>query len=517
MRMKKSLLILIVFAILALSTQAQITFHKTYNSCNFCYGEAYAVQQTSDGGYIMTGYIESYIYLVKTDANGDTLWTRTYGNAVDYHKGYSVQQTNDGGYVIAGITENSTSVPVHIYLIKTNSNGDTLWTKSYGSAGNDYGYSVRQTMDNGFIIAGTTDSLGAGGVDVFLIKTNSIGDTLWTKTYGGINDDGAKSIELTTDGGYIIAGYTKSFGAGSDDVYLIKTDSIGDTLWTKTYGSIYYDYGYSVKQTSDGGYIITGMSNFGNRIYLIKTNSIGDTLWTKAYGKYGSGTDYAYSVQQTSDGGYIMVGITVNPIDPYYEPLLIKTNSIGETLWAKHYLDGAPGYNIGYYVQQSTDGGYIIAGETAGNMLLIKTDENGNSGCLQTDPTINLYSIPFQVSNTSTIIHSGCMVSNPSKTVGSGGIVTTSCFSTGINEIKATEDISIYPNPATNLLTISLPDKNIKSCTINLYDMLGEKMLGELRVENGALRIDVSTLLQGIYFLEVVMDNEKVVRKVVKI
>ncbi len=497
---------LIVFALIGSKTQAQITFVKFYSNAN-----GYSVQQTSDGGYIMTGsnyYNYTHINLIKTNANGDTLWTRTYGHDLgDYDIGYSVQQTNDGGYIIVATIASSNTSPIHLYLIKTNSTGDTLWTKTYGSTGNDYGYSVKQTLDSGFIIAGATDSLGAGGYDAFLIKTNSIGDTLWTKTYGGINDDEAKSVELTTDGGYIITGYTNSFGAGDNDVYLIKTDSIGDTLWTKTFGSVNYDIGYSVRQTSDGGFILVGTYNL---VYfcLIKTNSIGDTLWTKNY--YANVTNnnaQAYSVQQTIDGGYIFAGTAGNWVDGTSQSMLIKTNSMGDTLWTKYYSDGIN------FVQQSTDGGYIVTGESS----LIKTDSTGNSGCRWSNSSISLYSFPTLISNTSTIIKSGCMVSSPSEPVGSGGtFVITRCFSAGINEIKTIEDISIFPNPASNLITISLPATNIKSCSINLYDMLGEKMLPSYSTYSTQTTIDLSSIPQGIYFLEVMMDNEKVVRKVVK-
>ena len=197
----RKVMVLLMFGLVGLSAQAQITFVKTFNYGNvYGYGGvASGVQQTSDGGYIITtGCYQSgftSIYLVKTNADGDTLWTRIYGHgsAGSSNRGFSVQQTNDGGYVVAGTIQDTTTDPVHLYLIKTNSTGDTLWTKSYGSTGNAYGYSVKQTNDNGFIIAGSIDSLGAGGYDVLLIKTNSIGDTLWTKTYGGIYDDMAAS------------------------------------------------------------------------------------------------------------------------------------------------------------------------------------------------------------------------------------------------------------------------------------------------------------------------------------
>jgi hypothetical protein len=167
-----------------------------------------------------------------------------------------------------------------VYLIKVDSLGDTLWTKTYGLLLNDIGYSVQQTTDGGYIIAGETFSFGTGSSDVYLVKTDTLGNTLWTRTYGGTDWDGQPSVQQTTDGGYIIAGETFSFGSGSGDVYLVKTDTLGDTLWTRTYGGTDDDDGYSVQQTSDSGYIIAGHTkSFGagsNDVYLIKTSVEGE-------------------------------------------------------------------------------------------------------------------------------------------------------------------------------------------------------------------------------------------------
>jgi len=251
------------------------------------------------------------VYLVKTNSAGDTLWTRTYGGW-DYDLGRSLQQTSDGGYIIAGATKSFGAGSYDVYLLKTDSCGDTIWTRTYGGSDRDYGRSLQQTSDGGYIIAAVTMSFGAGGNDFYLLKTDSSGDTLWTRTYGGREWDYANSVQQTCDGGYIIAGWTISFGVGSADVYLLKTDSSGDTLWTRTYGGSYWDEAYSVQQTSDGGYIIAGETESfgagGGDVYLLKTDSSGATKWTQTYG--GSHYDWGSSVQQTSDGGYIVAGST---------------------------------------------------------------------------------------------------------------------------------------------------------------------------------------------------------------
>jgi hypothetical protein len=205
------------------------------------------------------------------------------------------------------------------------------FAKTYGVTGSDYAYSVQQTSDGGYIVAGGTASFGAGSVDFLLIKTDANGNIIWVKTYGGISYDNARSVQQTSDGGYIVAGLTSSFGAGNWDVWLIKTDANGNLQWAKTYGGTNYDYAYSVQQTSDGGYIMTGgTASFGAGnwdVWLIKTDANGNLQWAKTYG--GTDDDYAYSVQQTSDGGYILAGVTSSFGAGGSDFFLIKTDANG--------------------------------------------------------------------------------------------------------------------------------------------------------------------------------------------
>lgn len=218
-----------------------------------------SVQQTFDGGYIVAGWDwgANARCLIKTDSAGNILWNKGYGSG----QFYSVQQTSDSGYIVAGDTYS-----LGITLIKTDSLGDVLWTKSYGGK---YGKEVQCTTDDGYIITGEIGTYP--NYDVFLIKTDSSGNALWTKNYGGAQRDGGFSVQQTADDGFIIAGYTGSFGGGNKDFYLLKTDSCGDTLWTETYGSYLEEVGRSVQQTSDGGYIIGGTIGYFDDGYLVKT------------------------------------------------------------------------------------------------------------------------------------------------------------------------------------------------------------------------------------------------------
>jgi hypothetical protein len=225
----------------------------------------WSVAGTADGGFIIAGETYSYgaggsdVYLVRADAGGDTIWTRTYGGGAD-DTGWSAVQTDDGGFIVAGQTYSFGSGGYDIYLIRTDADGDTLWTRTYGGSEGDAGRSIREVQPGGgFIIAGHTNSYG-GGIDndVLLVRTDAAGDVLWTRVYGGADDEAAWEVATVPSGGYAVAGETYSYGAGGADVYLLRLDAAGDTLWTGTYGGSGWDIAYSVGVTSDGGYIVAG-------------------------------------------------------------------------------------------------------------------------------------------------------------------------------------------------------------------------------------------------------------------
>jgi len=370
--MKKSIFLTVLLAAFfvsaAIADPGDTLWTRTYGGTGTDQG--FSVQQTTDGGYIVAGYTTSYgagswdAYLIKTDALGNTLWTQTYGtDTYDYVR--SVQQTTDGGYILAGFTQSYGAAGYYdVWLIKTDDSGNEQWHQIYGGESVDYCESVRQTTDGGYIIVGRTASFGAGGVDIYLIKTDVLGNELWYQTFGGSSHEYGFGVQQTDDGGYIVVGYTQSYGGGNKDLYLIKTDTLGDTLWTRAYGGIHLDHGYSVQQTTDGGYIVGGKTMFSTStmadVWLIKTDASGDTLWTRTWG--GSHVDVGYSVQQTTDGGYIISGCTTSFGAGSYDVYLIKTDGQGNEEWTRTY--GGIDDEEGWSVQQTTDGGYIIAGET---------------------------------------------------------------------------------------------------------------------------------------------------------
>ncbi len=375
--MKKVILVTIV---LILSFVSEVTAQTPGDTLwTKCYGgpgsdKGSEVQLTSDGGYIITGRTASFgagardAYLIRTDANGDTLWTKTYGG-VDWDYAYSVKQTTDDGFIVVGGSRSfSSGGDYDVYLIKTDANGDTLWTKTYGGTDTEYGSSVQLTSDGGYIIIGVTMSYGAGDRDFYLIKTDADGDILWTQTYGGTDSDEGYSVQLTSDGGYIIVGETCSYGVptGTADVWLIKTDADGILIWSQTYGGAYTDFGNSVQLTSDGGYIIAaGTWSYGagnTDAYLIKTDANGNSLWTQTYGT--TMYDTAYSIRQTADDGYIFTG-DYGYADYTNDVWIVKTDDSGNTIWEETYGEaGGWNYDCGASIQITSDNNYIIAGQT---------------------------------------------------------------------------------------------------------------------------------------------------------
>ena len=331
--------------------------------------EGLCVRQTADGGFVMTGLTQSEgaggsdVWLIKTDSGGSEQWSKTFGGS-RHDKGHCVRQTSDGGYMVAGWTQSYGQGAADIWLIKTDSGGDEVWNKTFGGSGNDEGHSTGQTSDGGYMVAGWTQSYGQGGADAWLIKTDAGGDEVWNKTFGGPEDDYVQSAQQTSDGGYILAGWTYSAGNGGADVWLIKTDPSGDQVWSKTFGGAEDDYGLSVQQTSDHGYIVAGWtysSGAGQAdVWLIKTDPGGDEAWSKTFG--GPDADFGHSVQQTSDGGYIIAGNSHSYGTDGSDVWLVKTDASGNEQWNRTF--GGREADFSHSAQQTADGGYIVAGET---------------------------------------------------------------------------------------------------------------------------------------------------------
>ena len=336
-------------------------------------GTAESVQQTTDGGYILAGWIKSHgtknVWLIKTNAVGVEQWSQTFDGSGNNRVTFT-QQTVDGGYILAG-TYAYAAGDDDAWLIKTDAAGVKQWSQTFGGSDKDYAYSVQQTTDRGYILAGKTWSYGAGNYDAWLIKTNAAGVKQWSRTFGDSGYDDTRFVQQTTDGGYILTGRTTSFGAGNYDAWLIKTNAAGVKQWSQAFGGSKNDYAESIQQTTDGGYILVGGTvSFGTSsrdpflrtrtdskdAWLIKTDAVGVKQWSRTFG--GSYNDGVESVQQTTDGGYILAGWTKSEYN-WADAWLIKTDAVGVEQW-KYRFGSMSGWAES--VQQTTDGGYILAG-----------------------------------------------------------------------------------------------------------------------------------------------------------
>lgn len=309
-----------------------LQWQKTFGLPGVILDIGLSIAETKDGGYIIAGYTDReglQVYLIKTDGNGNLEWERTFGGWYD-DEGYSVCPTKDGGYIITGFTDTLGIGLYDVYLIKTDRNGNLEWQKVFGGPYRDYGYSVAQTSDGGYIIVGHTDPSGNQFYDIYLIKTDENGNLEWEKRFGGSGYEYGHSVKQTLEGGYIIVGSTSSFGTGGYDVYLIKTDENGNLEWQKTFGGFSDDEGYSVYPTLDSGYIITGYTqSFGAGsydLYLIKTDKNGNLEWQKTFG--GTDEDWGFSVEETRDSGYVVTGYTKSFGAGWEDVYLIKINPI---------------------------------------------------------------------------------------------------------------------------------------------------------------------------------------------
>lgn len=462
-------LIFIILLVVNFSCAQSVMFAKKYGGSGYDYG--YCVKQTFDNGYIIAGSTTSYggggsdAYLVKIDSNGYQLWQQSFGG-INIDKGFSIKETSDSGLVIAGYTNSFGNGGYDMYVIKTNKIGDTVWTNTYGGNDWDFGYSIDLTSDGGYIVAGGTYSYGNGNEDMYLVKLNSLGDTLWTKTYGGTNEDEAKSVKQTSDGGYILLGNTKSFGDIDGDFYIVKTNSLGDTIWTKKYGGTLEEETGEIIEATNGNFIFSGGTlsyGVGERVYLMRTSSVGDSLWCRVYG--GPNYTFSNSVLETATGKIVFANTTANSGAGMNDAAAFVADQDGWFINNTSY--GSPQNDEVYSISKCRDNGYILCGYTEGygalfpDIYVIKTDSLGASA-------------PF----------------------------TTSVYEIS----KPTTSFTIYPNPiiSSNEITLAFADeiKFAQNCELILTDIAGNVIQkAEVAIVNKTISISLENIGSGVYFI----------------
>lgn len=452
-------------------------------------------------------------------------WTYTYNESTRPSAGYSAIQTSDGGFVACGTIDSSISLQniesnSNIIVVKTDINGNFLWDFSYGSYYKDRATHIEQTSDGGFIICGFINhAVGINpGQFALLIKIDANGNFLWSKEYE--NNSKANCVKETSDGGFIFCGVASN-NVDLDDIYLVKTNSMGDETWSKKFDGISNNIffpgnngiqtGNYVIETNDGGFVVCGneyISNSSgyNDIYIVKTNSNGNEIWSKTYG--GLYNETANAIKQTNDGGYILIGSSEGTGNFYSDIYMLKLNSLGNLTWS-NFFGTAQGVDKGADVIQTSDNGFAICGSMSNNICLIKTDLNGqqiwqniyyiNDG-IQGKSIISTSDGKFLLCGTSNIVDSGSQYYNSKLTL----LNVNPSYNLLLNETNESE-FEIYPNPTSNLITFEVTEELINQ-KYSIYDNSGRIIKQDI-VQKIKEQIDISAFSNGIYYLKIEKKN----------
>lgn len=487
----------------------------------------------------------------------DFEWQETYGGTGSEYA-YSVKQTPDGGYITAGYT-NSTDLEVvgntggqAFWVVKTNSLGVLQWQKVLGGTALDRAHAIDITSDGGYIVGGYTFSNNGdvsgnnGGADYWIVKLDSTGDIEWQQTYGGSANEILWDVKQTPDGGYIGLGVAESTDGdisspkGGQDYWVVKLDSDGALEWEKSYGGLGFDEGQKIALTSDGNYILAGVSNSDDGditdnkgfsdYWIVKINTTGTIIWQKNFG--GSLLDIANDIKETADGGFIIAGYSgsqdgdvVGNTTSSTDYWVVKTDSSGNLEWQKSIAGGDN--DLGYGITQTADGGYVVIGDSLSStgdateqigvedIWVIKLLPNGD---IQWQKTLGWlfsdYAYEIQSTSDGGFIVCGSYfhgAGDPKFNQGSNfWMVKYPEESLSTSEFE-NSNIKIYPNPTTSLLTI---DTLHSIDTIQITNMLGQTVLYQNNVLNKTL--DVSSLQTGMYFLNLTLNNQQQVIRFVK-
>lgn len=462
--------------------------------------------------------MKKYIYYIllslglSATVNAQTLFQKTYGGTMD-DKGFSGFQTPDGGYIFCGNT--STTGRRYFYLVKTNSMGDTTWTKRYKSDNDNIAYRIRPTKDTCYIITGYSGAWASVYTqDVFLLKVKTNGDSLWGKTYGtfGTYSEEGYDVIQTKDLGYIITGkYGTS--SGFSYIYVLKTNAIGTQQWYKSYNVSLASSGKSITETLDGYYTLTGLAYNSSytHIGLLKIDTtLGTQLWFK-YIQVGSLGQEAAQVVQNADSTYtILSSVNVDPGTGFSDMGVVKCNSSGDTLWSKVFASGRC---------QSIDtvqgGGYVVSGFSGGSnpkAMLVRLNSNFDTLWAKTYPplssylTSNIYEA-HQTSDKGFIMIGYCGGFGPTdalliKTDSVGNITT---LITGINENGVKNQTTVYPNPFNDYSTVTIVEA--KNVQIKIIDMSGS-VVQNFRASGKEFNIKVVGLKSGSYTLMILNTDD---------
>ncbi|HQX31110.1 MAG: T9SS type A sorting domain-containing protein [Flavobacteriales bacterium] len=457
-----------------------------------------AIANTADGGFVLAGInwthsVTGDMYLVRTNANGEVQWSRTFGGSErDYCA--AVEETNDGGSMMVGSTESFGALGRDVYVVKTNTTGNVLWSRTYGGPYDDDGSAMVLTSDGGAIIAGTavTTSDPSTGASAYVIRIDASGDTLWTNTYDTGSGNGASWICPASGGGYLISGTMGLTSPLINGMMLIRIDDNGIVVWSKTTDTLLAD-AFSCASTSDGGFIVAG--RVGVAACLLRLSSDGDLMWSNMYYKQNC-SNKAYSVRELADGGFVFSG------DTDLHAWLVRTDASGELVWQYTYAETYKNYN---QVVITNNGGFAVGGEivepTVQGMLHLRTDADGSTTCLPKTPPIIVEIPAFALSAPLVSVGSFGAVRIPNTVVGEGSERVELCPTfTGTQDIESTQRISLFPNPVTNEFTIKA---ELNVIALEIVDHTG-RMVRIVNWIHGQNKVDVNELSPGHYLLRMI-------------
>ncbi|MEO8088117.1 MAG: T9SS type A sorting domain-containing protein [Bacteroidota bacterium] len=473
----------------------QSTFQKTYSTGQSCWGMQ--ARKTLDSGVVMAGYSHHSggpddIYTVKTDANGDTIWTRSYGSLSG--RCYAIDQTSDSGFILTGYLNDLSFGAYVTYLLKIKVNGDIDWIKGYYIYYNAIGYSVEQTIDGGYLLAGEFDTTGGLG-RAFIIKTDDHGNISWNKEFSCGQSNHHNRAFQSSDGNYVLSG-THDLG-----IFVIKLDTSSTVLWGKIYatGSINPTL-FDVRETFNGGYIV-----FGNSI-LTKTDSIGNSVWVKTY------DTSLRSPEMTLDSGFIFIGPAMG---------LVNTDSTGNINWAKYYNYSAPYPEITSVFQSGGDFflfGSIFPFVNTGEYILTKTDPVGGN-CNENNMSVNVTSSTIQVTNASVVQQAqAIVVTFPILTESRFSYIYNECSSVAVPKIETTL-LNINSISIARSLELHFSITHSANLLITLYDIIGRVLFQQQVIATPGINskeIEVGELVQGVYVVAITGSGDHASTKVVK-
>jgi len=533
--MKKIFLLLFTSAICHLPSAITFsqTFQRTYGTSGSQTGTC--IQHTLDGNYIISAIANDMtgsndFMLMKITTGGNLLWSKTYGGTMAENP-YYVTACTDGGYIMSGSTNSFGAGANDIYLVRTDSDGTLLWSKTVGGSASDIGWFVVQTNDGGFITCGGTNSFGGPTYNGYLIKNDSGGNLLWSKVFNGTGAEFFHGMSKTSDGGVIVTGYTSTNSFGSSDIWLVKTDSNGDTLWTKQHGKITEDAGWAVIETNDGGYAVTGdmhkdtVTPGAHNTVLLKTNSAGNMQWANLYGS-NPGSEVGYDLLQTPDSGYVVLGNTNVYGNGSKEVFLFATDNVGGLKWGRTY--GSFMQDDAWQFRKTADAGYIIVAGTENffannvwDVYVVKTDSFGVDSCFETAVVPEVFT-PFLQERSGINIISGGVLGNPG-TIANNKIlqVGNPCSLVGTEEVDElmSERVEVYPNPSNGVF--SLKGLTLDVRRLEIYNVMGQKVdeLMSARVKklnsttqslDNSITLDLSSHPSGIYFYKLISADETI-------